>query len=98
MGDHSPTSSATWRRERELHRRLAPRRGERTRGNLAGVDRRTDVTRASAELDRRLTADAAKEGESRPNGRRIAFEPPLAVIFRVDANATSVVVSQVWEF
>ena len=61
-------------------------------------NRRTDVTRASAELDRRRTADAANEGESRPNGRRITLEPPLAVIFRVDANATSVVVSQVWEF
>ena len=60
--------------------------------------RRAAITRASAELDRRLAENAANEGESRPNGRRITFEPPLAAIFRVDAETSIVVVTQVWEF
>ncbi len=59
---------------------------------------RAAVTRAAAELDRRLASNAINEGESRPNDRRITFEPPLAVIFRVDSGAKTVTVSQVWEF
>jgi len=60
--------------------------------------RRAAITRASAELDRRLAENAANEGESRPNGRRITFEPPLAAIFRVDLDTATVTVNQVWEF
>jgi len=60
--------------------------------------RRAAITRASAELDRRLAENAANEGESRPNGRRIIFQPPLAAIFRVEVETSIVVVTQVWEF
>jgi hypothetical protein len=56
------------------------------------------VTRAAAELDRRLAANSPAEGESRPNGRRITFEPPLAVIFRVYPATATVTVTRVWEF
>lgn len=59
---------------------------------------RSAVTRAAAELDRRLAENATNEGESRPNGRRITFQPPLAVIFRVNSETATVVVSQVWAF
>ena len=59
---------------------------------------RSAVTRAAAELDRRLAANATTEGESRPNDRRITFEPPLAVIFRVNSETATVVVSQIWAF
>jgi plasmid stabilization system protein ParE len=60
--------------------------------------RRSEVTRASAELDRRLATSGSLEGESRPNNMRIAFETPLAIIFRVDEVNRNVVVARVWEF
>ena len=63
---------------------------------LASVQRAA-VTRAAAELDRRLASNPTSEGESRSNDR-ITFEPPLALIFRVDSGTKTVIVSQVWEF
>lgn len=60
--------------------------------------RQAEVTVAAAELDQRLAVDPNAEGESRPNGRRITFVPPLAIIFRVYENSKAVVVTQVWEF
>ena len=64
---------------------------------LASVQRAA-VTRTAAELDRRLASNPTSEGESRSNDRRITFEPPLALIFRVDSGTKTVIVSQVWEF
>jgi hypothetical protein len=60
--------------------------------------RQAAVTRAVDELERRLARNAPAEGESRANGRRIAIEPPLAIIFRVDPAAARVTITRVWEF
>lgn len=50
----------------------------------ATPDEREAITLASHTVDRRLSEDAANEGESRHAGRRITFVPPLAVTFRVE--------------
>jgi hypothetical protein len=44
---------------------------------------RSAITRAVHRVENRLTANPANEGESRTKSRRIAFERPLAIIFRV---------------
>jgi hypothetical protein len=59
---------------------------------------RAAVTRAAAEIDRRLAANGPTEGESRPSGRRITFEPPPAVIFRAYPEANVITVTRVWEY
>jgi hypothetical protein len=64
---------------------------------VASADRNA-VTRAAAELDRRLAENGPEEGDSRPNNMRITFARPLAVLFRVDATARSVSVGRAWEF
>lgn len=49
----------------------------------AAADRNA-ITAASSWLDRRLTANPLNEGESRDDAnRRVAFEAPLRVFFRV---------------
>lgn len=57
--------------------------------------RRDAVTRAADALERRLGRNAPDEGESRDADNRIAFEPPLAVIFRVDQAARTVAVGHI---
>jgi hypothetical protein len=57
--------------------------------------RQAAVTRAVDELERRLARSAPTEGESRANGRRIAIEPPLAIIFRADPAAACVTITRV---
>jgi hypothetical protein len=44
---------------------------------------RDSVWGASSRIDRRLATDPLNEGESRTGGRRITFEAPLQVLFRV---------------
>lgn len=56
------------------------------------------VFAAATELDQRLSTNPNDEGESRPNGRRITFAPPLAIIFRVYEEQSTVVVTHLWEF
>lgn len=48
------------------------------------ADDREAVTRAAAEIDRRLAADAPDEGESRFGDVRITFERPLVATFHVN--------------
>ena len=60
--------------------------------------RRAEVTRAAAELDRRLADYGPEEGESRPGGRRITFVKPVSIIFRVYEETKTVPVTQVWEY
>jgi hypothetical protein len=57
---------------------------------------REAVTRASDVLERRLQVRASECGESRPNGRRIDFEWPLGVLYRVDEVRKTATVSHVW--
>jgi hypothetical protein len=45
---------------------------------------RREMTAAAREIDRVLEVNPGEVGESRPDGRRIAFFRPLAVTFVVD--------------
>jgi plasmid stabilization system protein ParE len=56
---------------------------------------RQAVTSASHAIDQRLRQNPQQEGESRPRGRRIAFMPPLAVVFRVERDGQTVSVLQI---
>jgi hypothetical protein len=56
------------------------------------------VTAASQALDERLQQNAAEEGESRTQGTRITFEPPLGILFWVNEQARRVLVLHVWAF
>jgi hypothetical protein len=60
--------------------------------------RQADVTTAAVELDRRLAQSGPNVGESRSDNNRITFEPPLAILFRVDLAARTVYVVRVWEY
>ncbi|HVL12842.1 MAG TPA: hypothetical protein VM529_09760 [Gemmata sp.] len=61
---------------------------------LAHPDR-AGVTAAAHRIDGLLGRDPAGQGEERPNDRRIMFESPLVVIYRIDAANNKVVVSHV---
>lgn len=56
---------------------------------------RRAITSASYTVDQRLRHSPQQEGESRSRGRRITFVPPLAVIFRLEADGQTVSVLQV---
>lgn len=59
---------------------------------------RKAITAASHQVDQRLRRDPENEGESRPKGRRIMFEAPLAVVFRIEPDGRTVSVLQVRMF
>ncbi len=59
------------------------------------ADLRKAITKACHALEKRLASDPENEGESRPDGRRITFEPPLAVIFQIEADAKTVTILDV---
>lgn len=59
---------------------------------------RSAITRAAAAIDRLVESAPEDEGESRPNGRRILFAAPLAVIYRVHPDEHQVTVLHVWQF
>jgi hypothetical protein len=61
-----------------------------------GATDRQAVTDASDEVDRALRRDAHLRGESRENGDRILFEPPLGVHFRVSEPDRIATVFYVW--
>jgi len=69
-----------------------------TQWTMAASTERQAITAASHALEQRLAEDPAQEGESRSKGRRITFVPPLAVTFRVEADARTVTVVQVRVF
>ena len=56
------------------------------------------VTAATYRIDRRLADDPLDTGESRDANRRLAFDPPLQVIFRVFAADMRVEVVSVGAF
>lgn len=56
---------------------------------------RQSITAASSEVDRQLSREPHVQGESRPQGRRITFVPPLAVVYRIEADGQTVSVLQV---
>jgi plasmid stabilization system protein ParE len=49
-------------------------------------------------LGQRLQADPTAIGESRSNNRRVAFDPPIAIIYRIDTAGRSVEVTHVWRY
>ncbi|HEY3395119.1 MAG TPA: hypothetical protein VGK58_20635 [Lacipirellulaceae bacterium] len=57
---------------------------------------RETITMAVAEIDSSLARSPNDIGESRPDDRRIAFEPPLGYIFEVRSLDQQVVISHVW--
>jgi hypothetical protein len=56
---------------------------------------RRDITRACEAIDQRLRDDPLNEGESRLGSRRITFEAPLAIVFRVVGSRRTVLVLEV---
>lgn len=56
----------------------------------AGSSLRQVITSASHTVEQRLRRNPLAEGESRPKGRRVTFEPPLTVTFRVEADGRTV--------
>jgi hypothetical protein len=58
-------------------------------------DLRQAITKACYAVEKRLAKDPENEGESRVDGRRITFEPPLAVVFRLEADGRTVTVVEV---
>lgn len=56
------------------------------------------VTAAAYAIDQRLKVDPQLQGESRSNSRRVLFEPPLGVLFRVIERQSKVRVLRVWQF
>lgn len=56
---------------------------------------RQAITAASHSIEARLRTDPLNEGESRPAGRRITFEPPLAVTFRLGKDGHTIFVLEV---
>lgn len=64
---------------------------------VASADR-AGVTSAAHRIDVLLAADPEGVGEERPPTRRILFESPLVVLYRVDAANSRVIVSQVREY
>jgi hypothetical protein len=59
---------------------------------------RSHITSATNAIDRRLALNGPGEGESRIHGRRILFEFPLGIIFRIDLALNQAVVLHVWRF
>ena len=59
---------------------------------------RQQITSSSHQIDMRLEADAIGQSESRPEGRRVLFEYPLAEIFRLEQDEQTVTVLHVWRF
>ena len=64
----------------------------------ADVGTRDVLEAAVNSLNARLAADPTEEGESRPDGRRITFEMPAVVIFRVNVQARTVRVTHFWTY
>jgi hypothetical protein len=56
------------------------------------------VSQAAFRIDLSIEVDPNYVGESRPNGRRIYFMPPLGIIYRVLESTQRVEVIHVWRF
>ena len=61
----------------------------------SGVDRER-ITEAVSVIDRVLKRRAPEAGESREEDRRILFEPPLGINFRVSEEHQTAVIARVW--
>lgn len=59
---------------------------------------RNAVTVASNLIDHALATDPENHGEDRPNNRRVLFESPLLVFYRIDNSSNTVIVSFVGRY
>lgn len=59
---------------------------------------RQAITQAVHHLEQRLRVDPHSQGESRPQGRRIVFVPPLGLLLRVNDEESIVRILQVWQY
>jgi hypothetical protein len=62
----------------------------------ASPQERTEITRASHEIDRILTQQADTAGESRIGNWRVLFEEPLGVVYFLEPDGQTVSVTKVW--
>lgn len=58
---------------------------------------RRAITAVTHAIDQRLAIDPENEGESRSAGRRVLFERPLGIMFRVQRSRAVVRVTRVWK-
>jgi plasmid stabilization system protein ParE len=66
--------------------------------NQGDSARRAAITTASHRIDQTLEQDPHHAGESRPGGRRVLFESPLGVLFRIEMDGQTVTVLRCWQF
>jgi hypothetical protein len=59
---------------------------------------RQAITAASQSIDQQLRNHPERQGESRDDGKRILFVPPLGFSFRVDSQQQLVSILHVWAF
>ena len=59
---------------------------------------RPNITAAFGRINQRLQADPIGQSESRPGGRRIRFEAPLGIYFRIEPDGQTITVLRVWQF
>ncbi len=82
----------------KYHVRWLPRAEQELAALWLDTLRRAAVTRAAQLLDQQLAQAPGHLGESRPRGRRVHFEAPLGILFRVLEDVQEVEVIHVWEF
>ncbi len=63
--------------------------------NLADSAFRQQITQGSHRVEQQLRRDPHQAGESRSKGRRIVFEPPLAMVFKVEEDDQTVSILEV---
>jgi hypothetical protein len=61
-------------------------------------EHRQAITEAANAIDKQLLHDPERIGESRPDGTRILFVPPLGVLFSIKELDFTVSVLTVWQF
>jgi hypothetical protein len=64
----------------------------------ADAEIRQAITDATNMADQQLEQDPYANSESRPQGRRIMFVSPLALLYRVEENLGRLTVIHVWTF
>ena len=64
----------------------------------ADTELRRAITEAVHQIDVLLARDPLGKGESRPDGRRLAFVAPLGFYYRLEDDEKTVVVLQTWLF
>ncbi len=82
----------------ELHRRWLPSVEQDLADLWNNAPDRSDVADAADALDAELQRDPLGFGESRAGITRVAFQPPLAILFDVDAANQHVTVWDVWRW